>query len=67
MGVVFFDRLLQEAHRLSLLAPAMQRGQSQPTPPKLSSHKPTAQESGWLAAILINRSRRLLCCILRIW
>src|SRR5829696_5288956 len=33
--VVFLDRLLDEAQRLSLRAPAMQRGQSQPTPPSL--------------------------------
>src|SRR3954452_14280807 len=35
IGVLFFDRLLEEAQRLSLLAPAMQRGHSQPTPPGL--------------------------------
>src|SRR5215204_1251728 len=34
---------------------------------QLSSQKPTAQESGCSAAILINRSRRLFSCILRIW
>src|SRR5215204_3185601 len=33
--VVFGDRLLEEAQRFSLLAPAMQRGQSRPTPPAL--------------------------------
>src|SRR5215208_1419432 len=34
---------------------------------QLSSQKPTAQESGCSAAILINRSRRLFSRILRIW
>src|SRR5829696_1005113 len=35
IGIVFFERVLEEAQRLSLLAPAMQRRQSQPTPPGL--------------------------------
>jgi hypothetical protein len=42
IGVVFGDQLLEEAHRLSRIAPAMQRGQSQPTPPGLvtETHRP---------------------------
>src|SRR4051812_21403681 len=35
IGIVLGDRLLDEAHRLSLLGPATQGGQSQPTPPAL--------------------------------
>src|SRR3712207_5398839 len=40
--VVFSNRLLHQAQRLPLLAPAMQRGQSQPTPPTLvtETHSP---------------------------
>src|SRR5215213_4483394 len=33
VGIVFSDRLLDEAHRLSLLGPAAQGGQGQPAPP----------------------------------
>lgn len=35
LGVVFGDRLLEETKRLSLLAPTVQSGQGQPTPPAL--------------------------------
>src|SRR5215213_8023014 len=35
VGIVFGDRLLDEAHRLSLFGPATQARQSQPTPPAL--------------------------------
>src|SRR5215211_302798 len=40
--VVFGDRLLEEAQRLSLLAPTVQSGQCQPTPPALvqETHRP---------------------------
>src|SRR5215211_3469242 len=42
LGVVFGDRLLEETKRLSLLAPTVQSGQCQPTPPALvhKTHRP---------------------------
>src|SRR5215216_5073468 len=33
LGIVFSDRLLDETHRLTLLSPATQGGQSKPAPP----------------------------------
>src|ERR687897_3080773 len=42
LGIVFGDRLLEEAQRLSLLAPTLQSGQGQPAPPALiqETHRP---------------------------
>src|ERR671916_57665 len=58
IGIVFSDRLLHEAQRLALLAPTVQSGQGQPTPPALvhkthrplrvglcDSHQPVASEA----------------------
>src|SRR5215208_1535911 len=57
-GVVFFDRLLDEAKGLSLFREATQSRQSQPYLHQHSSQKPTAQ-SGLASATLISRSRLL--------
>src|SRR5215207_8595757 len=57
-GVVFFDRLLDEAKGLSLFREATQSRQSQPYLHQHSSQKPTAQ-SGLALATLISRSRLL--------
>lgn len=42
LGIVLGDRLLDEAHRLPLLGPAIQGGQGQPAPPALvlETHRP---------------------------
>jgi hypothetical protein len=58
-GIVFGDRLLDEAQRLALLAPTAQIGQCQTAPPEHSSKKPAAH-SGSAAATSISRSRLLL-------
>ena len=61
-GIVFGERLLDEARWVALLAPGVQSGHSQPAPPEHSSKKPTAQLSGSAPAISISRSR-LLCLL----
>jgi hypothetical protein len=48
IGIVFSDRLLEEAHRLSCLGPATQGGQGQPAPPSpiLETHSPLGIRGG---------------------
>src|SRR5215207_190430 len=49
VGIVFGDRLLDEARRLSLLGPAIQGRQSQPAPPALvlETHRPPGVGLGY--------------------
>jgi hypothetical protein len=57
LGIVFSDRLLDETHRLTLLSPATEGGQSKPAPPAFILE--TDGPLGLASATAINRSRRL--------